>query len=660
MRTIQTVGIVGAGTMGSALAQKFAQEGLAVILVDQADSFLRRALSLIETTLNEGVQRKIFTPQQAIRIVDQITCTTRLEKLTHCQLVIEAVFEDLTVKTSLFQQLNTILDPQAILATNTSSFSVDELSQHVTPANRFLGLHFFYHAAKNRLVEIIRGAETSDEVFESVFWLMQRCGKDPILCRDAHGFVVNRFFVPWLNEAVRLLEEEVAPPGTIDAVACKTFGCGLGPFALMNATGVPIAYHAARTLGEAYGAFYEPAELLQKQMRKKQPWDISPAEETTPEAEETIRQRLSAAVVLVCGQLLNEGVCDVGDIHRGAAIGLRWRKTPVLLTQRLGQEKVPNLIQELATRWDVPSPKSLQQLPWKIDFIQMERRGATGIIVINRPEGLNALNIDLLEQLEAVVTSLDKDDTVDTIVLLGRGKAFMAGADIRFFLQNMKEDNLEAIEAFTRRGQNLFQCLDDSSKTVVAILNGLALGGGLELALTADILYAIQGARLAFPETGLGIYPALGGTQRPQARIGAGLTKYLIFTGQQLSAVDARNIGLVDQVITWEMVPDILQRSQHPLPPRTPLSDQWRATSKFFESHTIQQIMTDPFPEPWSQLVKIIRRKAPRALTIAEALIDNHEGPASELQYLREIFATKDALLGLQSIGQALPEFTGA
>lgn len=158
MRSIQTVGIVGAGTMGSALAQKFAQEGLAIILVDRTDSFLRRALSMIQATLNEGVQRKLFTPQQTARIVDQITCTTRLEKLSHCQLVIEAVFEDLTVKTTLFQKLSTILDPQAILATNTSSFSVDELSQHVTPADRFLGLHFFYHAAKNRLVEIIRGS----------------------------------------------------------------------------------------------------------------------------------------------------------------------------------------------------------------------------------------------------------------------------------------------------------------------------------------------------------------------------------------------------------------------------------------------------------------------------------------------------------------------
>lgn len=658
MRSIQTVGIVGAGTMGSALAQKFAQEGLAIILVDRTDSFLRRALSMIQATLNEGVQRKLFTPQQTARIVDQITCTTRLEKLSHCQLVIEAVFEDLTVKTTLFQKLSTILDPQAILATNTSSFSVDELSQHVTPADRFLGLHFFYHAAKNRLVEIIRGKETSAEVFESIFWLMQRCGKDPILCRDAHGFVVNRFFVPWLNEAVRLLEEAVASPGIIDTVACKTFGCGLGPFALMNATGVPIAYHAARTLGNAYGAFYEPATLLKTQMDRHQPWKKAEGE-ATPEVEEIIRERLLAAVILVCGQLLDEGVCDVGDIHRGAAIGLRWRKTPVLLTQQLGEEKIHELTKGITSRWSIKYPKALKKLPWKVDYIQVERRGSAGIIIINRPEGLNALNEELLGQLEVAVDFLDGDDSVATIVLLGRGKAFMAGADIRFFLQHMKGNALEEIEAFTRRGQDLFQRLDDSSKTVVAILNGLALGGGLELALTADVLYAIQGARLAFPETGLGIYPALGGTQRPQDRIGAGLTKYLIFTGQQLSAVDARNMGLVDQVITWEMVPDILQRSQHPLPPRQPLSDQWRATAKFFESHPVEQILRDSFPEPWSRLVKIIRRKAPRALAIAETLIDAHEGPTSELKYLREIFATKDALIGLQSIGQAPPEFTG-
>lgn len=659
MKIINTVGIVGAGTMGSALAQKFAMEGMNVVLVDRENSFLERGLGLIRSTLAEGVQRRLFRETDIPRILERISTSTEVEKLIPCQLVIEAVFEDLTVKTELFSRLGSCLKPETILATNTSSFSVDELSSACAHPEYFLGLHFFYHAAKNRLVEIVRSPRTQPQVFEHVFWFLQRCGKDPIICRDAHGFVVNRFFVPWLNEAVRLLEDGLASPAGIDRVACQAFGCGMGPFALMNATGVPIAYHAACTLGEKFGPFYAPAQRLLKQMELNQPWELGMEDSLTAETEKLIQERLVGTVLFVCGQLLDEEVCKAGEIHRGAAIGLRWRKTPLFLYQKLGRKAALQLVGSLAKQWSIPVPEALTSVSWQPDYVQIETYGTTGVLVLNRPEGLNALNPELLSQLETTFTQLEQNPAVETIVLLGRGKAFMAGADIRFFITRIKGRRFDEIVNFTTRGQKLFQRIDDCKKQVIAVVNGLAFGGGLELALTADKIVVVDKARLAFPETGIGIYPGLGGTQRTVQRVGKGLAKYLIFTGRPLNARSALATGLVDQVIPWEAIPELLADPTSVKSERPSLSRDWLDIQEFFDCNSVNQLLFDTFPSDRDLLMKSVRSKARRALEIAERLIEAQAGPTSELEFLQEIFSTKDALVGLESVGKTKPQFTG-
>jgi len=660
MDTIHTVGIIGAGTMGSALAQKFAMEGLKVILVDRENSFLEKGLNSIRTTLEEGVSRHLFKEEDVNLILDRILTTTDLDRLASCQLVIEAVFEDLSVKQDLFRRLSSILNIETILATNTSSFSVDELSRDYACPDRFLGLHFFYHAAKNRLVEIVRGAQTSSAVFEQVFWFLQRCGKDPILCEDAHGFVVNRFFVPWLNEGVRMLEEGIAVPAEIDQVACELFGCGMGPFALMNATGIPIAYHAARTLGAQYGLFYAPATRLKQQMESREPWEIGAQIDLTAGKERLIKDRLLRSVLFVCSQLLDEDVCSAGEIHRGAAIGLRWRRTPLLLYQKLGQDSVLTLADSLARDWSLSVPKALSQEVWHPDYVQVEIRGNTGVLVLNRPEGLNALSPEVLNQLEQGFSELEQTSNVKTIVILGRGKAFMAGADIRFFIERIKGQRIHEIMDFTSRAQRFYQRIEDCPKTVIAVLNGLAFGGGLELALAADKILAVEKARLAFPETGIGIYPGLGGTQRTVRRVGKALAKYLVFTGKTLNAHQAVSMGLIDGIIAWEAIPELISNpigfeKDTEVPPA-----EWEEIIGFFEQYSIEQVLNDDFPEKWDFLVKAVRSKAPRALAIAEQLIDAQAGPASELDFLEAIFSTRDALIGLESVGKAKPRFTGS
>ncbi len=664
MKTIKTVGVVGAGTMGAAIAQKFAQEGFTVLLADRDQPSVEKGLGHIRAMLAQGVERKVFSEALMNDALARITGTADLKDMKSCDLVVEAIFEDRDAKAQLFRTLDAIVPPTTILATNTSSFSITELATFASHPERFIGLHYFYHAAKNRLVEIIPGAHTSSEVFDVVRAFCDRSGKDAITCKDANGFVVNRYFVPWLNEAARLLEEGVADIPTIDAVCMRTFGIGMGPFALMNATGVPISYHAQRTL-EVFGPLYAVSDSLKRQAEAKQPWTLEGEADTDEAKARTISERMLGTVFLVCSQLLDEQVCGAVEINRGARIGLRWRKGPIDLMERYGEAEVRRLVAAMAARYGTPAPKSIGPAHWSMEFVNLRKKKNIAVIELDRPEDSNALNELVVRQLDAKFKAADEDPAIDTIFITGSGKAFMAGADIKFFVDHMKKGDLEGIDRFTAYGQEVFARIDASAKQVVAVLNGLTLGGGLELALCADLILALPSAKLAFPETGIGIYPGLGGTQRSVARVGKGMAKYLIHTGRMLDAAQAEEIGLVDQVIDRDRIADLLD-GREALPHRCDpeLTTYWRSLAEFFGNHGIDELLAMDQgpngidPKESERIFKILSSKAPIALRIADRLIDEAKGPSSELAHLQTVFSSKDAMLGLTSIGKKV-EYTG-
>jgi enoyl-CoA hydratase/3-hydroxyacyl-CoA dehydrogenase len=231
-KNMKKLAVIGAGNMGSGIAQKMASEGFDVTLVDLDDEKVQRGLGIIRNTLAEGVERKIFGADQAEAIQSRIRGTANWDDLADVDLVVEAVFEDLGVKRNVFERLEEVCRADAILATNTSSFLVSDFCDSAKHPERVLGLHYFYHPAKNRLVEVVAGNKTSQAATDAAWTLQELIGKTPIASADASGFVVNRFFVPWLNEAVRLLEDGVADIPTIEWAAKKTFRIGMGPFEL--------------------------------------------------------------------------------------------------------------------------------------------------------------------------------------------------------------------------------------------------------------------------------------------------------------------------------------------------------------------------------------------------------------------------------------------
>ncbi len=673
-KSIEKLAVIGAGNMGSGIAQKMASEGFDVTLVDLDDEKVQRGMEIIRATLAEGVERKIFSADQAGAIQSRICGTADWRDLADVDLVVEAVFEDLGVKRNVFERLEEVCRPDAILATNTSSFLVSDLGDSAKHPERVLGLHYFYHPAKNRLVEVVPGNKTSDAATRAAWTLQELIGKTPIASADASGFVVNRFFVPWLNEAVRLLEEDVADIATIEWAAKETFRVGMGPFELMNVTGMPIALHAATTLGGHYGPLYAPAAKLAEQVKSGEAWPLDG--EPDESKRQVIADRMLGVVFYIAATLADEGVGTIEDTDIGARVGLRWPKGPFELINRLGTGAALELVKQITGRWELDVPKLLAERaasgqPFQFELVRRSTRDGIATLTINRPDAMNALNEAVVSQLHEAFKTAAADDAVKGIVIAGAGKGFIAGADIRFFVRNLDAGDLDRIASFTVDGHELLHDLSHCDKPVVARLHGLALGGGLELALACDRIVATPKAVVAFPETGIGIYPGLGGTQRTPRRVGAGLAKWLIYTGQTIPAAQARQIGLVDAVVPYErldatiadMIATGFEEKQRPETPA-----EWQSLEKLFTDHSVESLRAGEIEIGDEKLAKIAKKvsfKAPIALRLAEKLIDAAAttelaaGLTMELDHLREIFSTEDAYEGLSSLGRRRPEFKG-
>ncbi|MBI4386961.1 MAG: 3-hydroxyacyl-CoA dehydrogenase/enoyl-CoA hydratase family protein [Elusimicrobia bacterium] len=544
--TIRAVGVVGAGTMGGGIAQKIAMAGARVVLVDVGAPYLEKARRAIECLLEEGRKRRVLRPDDARATLERMTFTTELAGLEGADLVIEAIYEDEKAKQELFSRLDSIVGPGTIFASNTSSLSVNALAERTSRPDRFLGMHFFYHPVKNRLVEIIPAASTAAQIFEKVWAFALSMGKIPIRVKDRPGFAVNRFFVPWLNEAARILEEDAADSATVDEAARRCFGASMGPFALMNATGVPIAFHAAAELGRRLGGFYEPSAKLKAQVETKTAWLLEGRADTG--RLEVVGRRLWAAVLYPTLCLDEEGAAGREDIDRGARVGLRWARGPFeYMNESMAESEAG--VRELVSRYGIKVPEGLVKRAatgrqWELNYVNIERSGDAARIILNRPETLNALNRDLLEQLLRALDQAQKDPGVKFMLLEARGTTFVAGADVKFFVQSMERGDLDAIVRFTEFGHEVLRRIETSPKPVAAVVEGAALGGGAELALACRWRLATEKALFQFPETGLGIYPGLGGTQRLPRLIGGELAKHFILAGVPISATQGVPLGL--------------------------------------------------------------------------------------------------------------------
>ncbi|MCK5424372.1 MAG: enoyl-CoA hydratase/isomerase family protein [Emcibacter sp.] len=662
MKKFENIGVVGAGTMGAAIAQHFLMKGLPVTLLDQSAESIERGRQTIATSLGEAMKRRIISEEQFESIMANLTCATDQSALKNADLVVEAIFEDLKVKQDLFKNLEEVLRTDCIIASNTSSFLIGDIAKGAKRPERIVGVHYFYHAAKNKLVEVIPGPLSDESLVTELVNFYAYHGKIPIIVKDAPGFAINRFFVPWLNEGARLLEEGFGSIKFIDEVARQVFGIGMGPFALMNATGVPIAMHAADGLAGKLGAFYKPSQILCDQVATGNQWDEGDTTILNSGAndEGVVTSRLIASSLGIAAQMVSEGVIDATSNDLGTRAGLRWPMGPFELMNKIGVETVGVMVKDLFSKWDMPMPKFAfgSNDPVEMEWVQAKTKGDTGFVIFNLPDRMNALGPLVVSQLDKCFSELDQNPDLKTIYILGQGKAFVAGADIKFFLDGIAANDLDRIQKFTEFGQEVLAKIQNSSKTTCAFVDGLTLGGGLELALACDYRVGTKNTVIAFPETGIGIYPGLGGTQRSSRLIGKGLAKSLVATGQFLNDKKAYAYGLIDQII--DPLYDLYDLSD------ITLGEKQAGKVDQSETEALFADFDGTITADHSQ-AKVLSRKAPIALITAMKLMDDgaevslEEGLKMELAGLKEIFTTEDALQGLSSVVKGFrPEFKGA
>lgn len=660
--------VIGAGTMGGGIAQKIALEGGRVMVVDTGREALDRARSMMEKIFSESLERRILSPGQVKEARARLLFADDLQAVKGADLVIEAVFEDKAVKKELFSRLESIVSPGTVLATNTSSFQVGGLSGDLRYPDRFIGLHFFYHPVKNRLLEIIPGEKTAPGTLALARKFCRLLGKVDIVCKDSPGFVVNRFFVPWLNEAVRLLAGGLYSLEEIEAAARQGFALDIGPFELMNLTGVPIARHAASSLAGALGDFYRPHERLLEQAAKGA-WDIDLDKVkaiSNPNPE--IFRRLFGVVLVIGAGLAAEGTASPLAIDLSARVGLRWPKGPFMIYNDMAARERRQVLDTFAhSQPHFPVPANILATPFHLPPVAQEMETAAGqtvkSLIFNRPDRANALNETVFPELDRIVR---EDRGVSPFVIIrGQGKNFCAGADIDFFIENIEHGRIDRIVDFTRRARQTIDAIDRFPGRVIALADGFALGGGAELMLAADVIVATPRTLIGFPETGIGIYPGLSGAFRLTRRLGKGLSRYLIGTGRLLGGPEAEIIGLVDACLTPQESDSARLIA---LSPRGSVerAAQWLEISAFMAENSLDQLLAGPFTEPWQMKIQEkLKSKAPIALEMAFRLIgladtvDLEAFQELELALLPAIFRTEDALTGLKSIGKSRPVFTG-
>ncbi len=263
MSTSQIIGILGAGTMGNGIAHVCARSGFSVLLCDIVQPALDRGLATIQQNLAREVTRLKLTQQQADEAYARITATTHRDALAPCTLAIEAATEKFEIKSQLFRDLDRILPPEAILASNTSSISITRLAAVTQRPTQVIGMHFFNPVPVMKLVEIIRGLQTSQATFDAVKTLAQQLNKIPVEVNDAAGFISNRVLMPLINEAIFAVQEGVATPEAIDTIFREGMAHPMGPLTLADFIGLDVCLDIMRVLAEGLGnPKYNPCPLL--------------------------------------------------------------------------------------------------------------------------------------------------------------------------------------------------------------------------------------------------------------------------------------------------------------------------------------------------------------------------------------------------------------
>jgi 3-hydroxyacyl-CoA dehydrogenase/enoyl-CoA hydratase/carnithine racemase len=549
--------VIGAGHIGPDIAY-FLRTGLPekkLYLVDVAEEPLKKAEARYKSYAEKGIKYKKMTPEQADKVLSNIVYTTDYSQIKNCGLVIEAATENLALKKKIFTELEQIVSKDAILTSNTSGIPADQIFNDLQHPERTTITHFFAPAWRSMAVEVINWENVDRDVLNYLIWFFANTGKAPVVTRNVFSFLLNRIFENWTNEAAYLLDK--ATTYQVDAVTEEFVGAG--PFFVLDMSGGnPITYES-QTRRTAERACYAPPPLLLSVNK----WNIN--KPGTPvdipeDLKEWIRDRMLGLVFSQCFDIADRDIGTKSDLNFGSVIGLGFKKGVFDIMADLGESEVNRIAANFdKERPGFPQPKG--PISKYTDFprdILVDTKEGVRIITIRRPQAANALGLGTCDEILAELKKGDQDPSVKGFVITGYGtKAFCAGADIGGFIATF--DNREAGVALARGNSQVLHYIDRMSKPVVAAVNGLAMGGGVELAIRCHAMVADKGAFFQLPEITLGILPGMGGAVIPYRKWPHASATFNEMIGQnkRLTVQEADELGMIAKIT--ENYPDMIE-----------------------------------------------------------------------------------------------------
>jgi enoyl-CoA hydratase/3-hydroxyacyl-CoA dehydrogenase len=542
--------IIGAGTIGPDIGYylKSAIPDLTLHLVDIAPAPLDRALERFKSYAAKGLERRKLSEEQAKQVTQGVRASLDYEVARDADWVIEAATEAIALKRKIFARLEEIVRPQTIITSNTSSLPAERIFADLRHKQRATVTHFFAPAWRNPIVEVIRWPGADAGLVDDLNWMFAMTGKVPLNTADVPCFMLDRIFDNWCNDAALLLDR--ASVAEIDGVAMEFVHAG--PFFVLNlANGNPIIIETNTLQADEEGEHYRPAPIF----RSVGTWRTArPHEkvEVTGEIKSAVRDRLLAILISQTVDILDRKIGQACDLDLGCRLALGFKSGPLEIMRVTGAAEVGRIMaRSREERPGLPQPRRpLGDYQNFHRYVLVDDIRGVKVITLRRPEALNALNDEVTDEILSVLCHFEGDAAVRGFVLTGYGpRAFCAGADIGRFPSMLGDARASA--QYARDCARLLVHMDGMQKPIVAALNGMALGGGLEMALRCHAIVAMRGAMLQLPEILLGIVPGLGGMVVPYRRWPQAATAFhnMICRAQRVPVQAAHGWGIIDALV---------------------------------------------------------------------------------------------------------------
>ena len=575
---VSHITVLGAGSMGHGIAELAAIAGYDVTVRDIEDDLVEGGIENIEWSLDK-LESKGKIDESAETILGRINGTTNLPTaVADADFVIEAVPEQMSLKQETFAAVDEHAPGGTIVASNTSGLSITEMAESTNRPERVVGTHFFNPPVKMDLVEVVHGAETSEETVETAMDLMASFGKVPIEVReDVRGFVVNNVMVPFMEEAAWMLEEGKTTVREADAAMVYLRGYPMGPFELGDYTGLDIGYHFRQEADERspppIAEHVENGDLGKKTGRGFYNWEDGNGPDYEPgDGEDFDTLRVEAYMVNEAAKLVGNEVATPEAVDTGTRLGARFPQGTCEMADRIGLDAILEKLEAVhaetgAERFEpadylrelVEAGKTGKDVgegfydyrdggPYHYVDVKLTDRGVLEI-EFDRPERMNAFSESMFEEVERALDEYDVND-VSCAVFSGAGDAFSAGADITGFMAAEPTAMMDVDESI--------RAIDEFPRPTLAAIDGFCLGAGLEIAVACDMRIATEGSTLGSPEINLGLIPGGGGTQRLTRIVGEARTKELVFRGEHVSAERAADWGLVNRAVPGDKFDDVV------------------------------------------------------------------------------------------------------